>query len=266
LTTSVDQPRRDGTSPLLVVEDVSVAYGRDVALEDVSLRVDPGEAVALIGPNGAGKSTLLKTILGLLPVADGHITVLGQRPADARQHVAYVPQADTLDAEFPVTVQQVALMGRYRRIGWGRRPHRADRQRAMEALEEVGLAARANKRFGTLSGGQRQRVLLARAVAQEARLLVLDEPFNGLDAATTDILVTVLERLRSTGAGVVMSTHDLAVAHLTCGEACIINRRPVAYGPIEHTLTPDNLAAAYGHRAVLLASGAAIVTDHDHPH
>jgi manganese/iron transport system ATP-binding protein len=259
LTTSADP------APLLVVDDVSVAYGRDVAIEDVSLTVAGGEAIALIGPNGAGKSTLLKTILGLLPVAEGHVTVLGRRPQEARRHVAYVPQADTLDAEFPVSVLQVVLMGRYRTIGWGRRPRAGDRRDALDALAEVGLADVADARFGTLSGGQRQRALLARAVAQRARLLVLDEPFNGLDATTTDILVAVLARLRATGVGVVMSTHDLAVAHLTCGEACILNRRPVAYGPIADALSPANLASAYGHRAVVLASGATVVTTHDHP-
>jgi manganese/iron transport system ATP-binding protein len=133
----------------------------------------------------------------------------------------------------------------------------------MEALAEVGLADRAKDRFGTLSGGQRQRVLLARAIAQHAQLLLLDEPFNGLDATTTDVLIEVLARLRSDGVGVVMSTHDLAVAHLTCGEACVLNRRRVAYGPIGEAITPGNLAEAYGSRAVLLASGATIVTTVD---
>src|SRR5439155_9053504 len=194
-------------------EDVSVAFGRDLAVEDVSLTVHAGEAVALIGPNGAGKSTVLKTILGLVPVAEGRVTVLGQRPQEARRHVAYVAQADTLDAEFPVSVLQVVMMGLYREIGWGRRARQPHRQAALAALDEVGLADRARERFGTLSGGQRQRVLLARAVAQEAKLLVLDEPFNGLDAATTDILVNVIARLRHAGVGVVMSTHDIAVAH-----------------------------------------------------
>jgi manganese/iron transport system ATP-binding protein len=245
---------------LLAIDRAAVAYGRAVALEDVSLTIGPGDAVALIGPNGAGKSTLLKAILGVLPLSGGTVSVLGRPPEHARHEVAYVPQADTLDAEFPVSVLQVVLMGRYRSIGWGRRPRRADRDRALEALEEVGLRHRANERFGTLSGGQRQRVLLARAVAQEARLLLLDEPFNGLDATTTDILVDVLARLRSEGVGVVMSTHDLAVAHLTCGDACLLNRRQVAYGPIAATLTPDLLAATYGPRVVRLASEAAIVT------
>jgi manganese/iron transport system ATP-binding protein len=247
-------------APLLVVEGIHVAYGADVALEDVSLTVQPGEAVALIGPNGGGKSTLLRAILGVLPLADGRVSVLGRPPRESRDAVAYVPQADALDAEFPVTAEQVVLMGRYRAIGWGRRPKAADRAHAREALAEVGLEDRAGARFGTLSGGQRQRVLLARAVAQDARLLLLDEPFNGLDATTTDVLIAVLGRLRVAGVGVVMSTHDLAVAHLTCGDACLLNRRRVGYGPIAETLSPELLAQAYGHRAVILASGATVVT------
>jgi len=242
---------------------MSVRYGRDLALEDVSLSVARGGAVALIGPNGAGKSTLLKAILGLLPLAQGGVKVLGRRPEDAREQVAYVQQADTLDPEFPVSVLQVVLMGRYRAVGWARRPGAADRREAMRALTEVGLADRAKDRFGTLSGGQRQRVLLARAIAQHAQLLLLDEPFNGLDATTTDVLIEVLARLRGDGVGVVMSTHDLAVAHLTCGDACVLNRRRVAYGPIDQAITPGNLAEAYGSRAVLLASEATIVTTAD---
>lgn len=248
---------------LLAVEGMSVSYGRDLALEDVSLNVARGGAVALIGPNGAGKSTLLKAILGLLPLTNGRVKVLGRRPEEAREQVAYVQQAETLDTEFPVSILQVVLMGRYRAVGWARRPGVADRHQAMEALAEVGLADRAKARFGTLSGGQRQRVLLARAIAQNAQLLLLDEPFNGLDATTTDVLIEVLGRLRGDGVGVVMSTHDLAVAHLTCGDACVLNRRRVAYGPIAEAITPGNLAEAYGSRAVLLASGATIVTTTD---
>jgi manganese/iron transport system ATP-binding protein len=257
LTTSGDA---HGSWPLLEVVDAVVTYGRQVALEAVDVTIRPGEAVALIGPNGAGKSTLLKAVLGLLPLAGGTVSVFGGPPERARSRVAYVPQEDALDSEFPVSVLQVALMGRYRSIGWGRHPSAADRDRTIGALDEVGLADKAHVRFGTLSGGQRQRVLLARAVAQEAKLLLLDEPFNGLDSTTTDILIEVLARLRSEGAGVVMSTHDLAVAHLTCGEACLLNRRQVAYGPIADTLTPEHLAATYGNRAVVLASGATLIT------
>ena len=262
MTTSAEPATTAAAPVALAIDGVDVGYsdGDGLALAGVTLNVRAGEAVALIGPNGAGKSTLIKAVLGLLTPERGTITVLGERPERARRRVGYVPQADTLDAEFPVSVLDVALMGRYRTIGWLRRPGAADRDRAMDALREVGLADRARDRFGTLSGGQRQRVLLARAVAQEARLLLLDEPFNGLDATTTDVLVDVLARLRAAGVAVVMSTHDLAVAHLTCALACLLNQRSVAYGPIDEALTAANLSEAYGRQAVVLASGATVLT------
>jgi manganese/iron transport system ATP-binding protein len=167
-----------------------------------------------------------------------------------------------LDAEFPVSVLQVVLMGRYRRIGWLRRPGGGDRAAATEALERVGLAERAGERFGLLSGGQRQRVLLARAIAQEARLLLLDEPFSGVDATTTELLLDVLADLRGQGVGVVMSTHDLAVAHLACDSACLLNHHQVAFAPVGEALTADLLHRTYGKGAVVLAEGSTIVTAH----
>jgi manganese/iron transport system ATP-binding protein len=151
------------------------------------------------------------------------------------------------------------LMGRYRRIGWLRRPGRADRDAALAALGEVGLAARAGVRFGLLSGGQRQRVLLARAIAQRARLLLLDEPFNGVDATSTDAILDVLTRLRAEGAAVVLSTHDLSIAHLACDDACLLNRHQVAFGPVTVTLTGDRLRQTYGDRAVQLVADSTIV-------
>ena len=244
----------------LEIDGLSVSYGRDRAVEDVHIHLDEGAAMALIGPNGAGKSTLLRAVLGLVPLATGRVTVLGRTAAEARPQVAYVPQAESLDAQFPVSAMQVVLMGRYRKVGWVRRPGRADRAVASAALDRVGLADAAGKRFGALSGGQRQRVLLARAIAQEPRLLLLDEPFNGLDATTSELLVRVLGEFRDEGAGVLMATHDLAVAHLTCGEACLLNRRQVAVGPIGTTLTPELLAAAYGSQVVALAGNATVVT------
>jgi manganese/iron transport system ATP-binding protein len=245
--------------PALVLDDVAAAYGREPVLEGVTGTLVPGSALALIGPNGAGKTTLIKAILGLLPLTAGRIEVLGTSPADARARVAYVPQADALDQQFPVSVLQVVLMGRYRKIGWLRRPGKADRAAALAALEEVGLAARAGDRFGVLSGGQRQRVLLARAVAQEAGLLLLDEPFNGVDATTTEALLAVLERLRADGVAVVMSTHDLAVAHLVCDDACLLNHHQVAFGPIDDALRPELLKATYGGSAMLLDGGTTLV-------
>jgi manganese/iron transport system ATP-binding protein len=243
----------------LVMRQAAVAYGRTPVLEGVDGVVEAGESVALIGPNGAGKSTLLKAILGLVPVVRGSITVLGGPPAASRRQVAYVPQADTLDAEFPVTAGQVVLMGRYPGVGWVRRPGRADRQAAADALAEVGLADHARERFGTLSGGQRQRVLLARAIAQRARLLLLDEPFNGIDAASEELLLAALRRLREDGAAVVVSTHDLALAHLFCDEVCLLNRHQFAFGPVATTLTPELLRATYGGHALQLRGDSVIL-------
>jgi manganese/iron transport system ATP-binding protein len=235
--------------PLLVARDVAIAYDRTPVLEGVSGQVLAGESVALIGPNGAGKTTLLKAVLGLVPVVGGSITVLGRTPAAARREVAYVPQAAALDPEFPISAGQVVLMGRYPKVGWVRRPGRADRATAAAALEAVGLADQAGLRFGALSGGQRQRVLLARAMAQEARLLLLDEPFTGVDATSEELLVAALARARDDGAAVLISTHDLALAHVTSDRVWLLNRRQFGFGPVRDTLTPERLQATYGARA-----------------
>jgi manganese/iron transport system ATP-binding protein len=251
----------DKKSPALQIEHASVAYDRDPVLTDVNADVFPGSAMALIGPNGAGKSTLIKAALGLVPVVAGRITVLGRSPAQSRAEVAYVPQADTLDADFPVSVAQVVLMGRYRAVGWLRRPGRADRRIAAAALDRVGLAHRAGDRFGTLSGGQRQRVLLARAMAQQPRLLLLDEPFNGVDAVSRQALLDALASLRANGAAVVVSTHDLALAHLACDRVCLLNRHQFGFGPTERTLTPELLRATYGGHALELRGESVIVAN-----
>jgi manganese/iron transport system ATP-binding protein len=253
-------PTSPDARPALVLDDVTVRFGGSDALVGVSASVAAGGSVALIGPNGAGKSTLLRAILGLVPLAGGTIEVLGRRPEEARRSVAYVPQAESLDPEFPVSVAQVVLMGRYRDVGWVRRPGRSDRAIAAAALERVGLTDRAGDRFGTLSGGQQQRVLIARAVAQQSRVLLLDEPFNGVDAVTQGVLLEVLAELRADGATVVISTHDLTVAHLACGEACLLNRHQIAFGPVAQTLTPTLLQKTYGARSLVMAGDSIVVT------
>jgi manganese/iron transport system ATP-binding protein len=245
--------------PVLEIRHAALAYDRVPVVEDVNGTVGRGQAVALIGPNGAGKTTLIKAVLGLVPVVRGSISVLGRSPRAARREVAYVPQADALDPEFPVSALQVVLMGRYPRIGWVRRPGRADRAAALAALDAVGLAGEAGTRFGILSGGQRQRVLLARAIAQEPRLLLLDEPTNGVDAVSQQLLLAALGRLREDGAAVVVATHDLALAHLACDEVCLLNRHQVGFGPVAQTLTPELLRAAYGGQAIELGGEGVIV-------
>jgi manganese/iron transport system ATP-binding protein len=245
--------------PVLEIRHAALAYDRVPVVEDVNGTVGRGQAVALIGPNGAGKTTLIKAVLGLVPVVHGSISVLGRSPRAARREVAYVPQADALDPEFPVSALQVVLMGRYPRIGWVRRPGRADRAVALAALDAVGLAGEAGTRFGILSGGQRQRVLLARAVAQEPRLLLLDEPTNGVDAVSQQLLLAALGRLRENGAAVVVATHDLALAHLAYDEVCLLNRHQVGFGPVAQTLTPELLRAAYGGQAIELGGEGVIV-------
>ncbi|PZG21016.1 metal ABC transporter ATP-binding protein [Nonomuraea aridisoli] len=224
----------------LTCERLSVSYAGRSVLHDVTLSVPYGSALALVGPNGAGKSTLIKSVLGLVETR-GAIRVLDRDPARARPEVAYVPQADTLDPSFPITAGEVVLMGRYRSIGWFRRPREGDRRIAAAALDQVGLSARSGDRFGTLSMGQRQRVLLARAIAAAPRLLLLDESFNGVDAASQDAIVETLLGLRAAGTTMVIATHDLPLARRACDLACLINCTVRALGAIDEVLEPGRL-------------------------
>ncbi|WP_436534698.1 metal ABC transporter ATP-binding protein [Actinoplanes sp. HUAS TT8] len=240
---------------------VSVGYQGSAVLTDVELELRAGERLALVGPNGAGKSTLIKSMLGLTQILSGTATVLGRHPARARGSAGYVPQTDRLDADFPVSVRQVVMMGRYRRLGWWRPARTADRRAVTDALGRVGLADRARDRFGTLSGGQRQRVLLARALVAEPRLLLLDEPFNGVDAVSQDAIIRVLKELSAEGTALVISTHDLAIARDLADRVCLINGRQWAVGTAGETLTATSLRLAYGSAAIEVADGRMVVVE-----
>jgi manganese/iron transport system ATP-binding protein len=246
---------------LLRIEQASFGYRGTPVLTGVDCAVRAGEAMALIGPNGAGKSTLIKAVLGLAQLLDGTVTVLGRSVARSRGQAAYVPQVDALDADFPVTAGQVVLMGRYRQAGWLRPLRGSDRDIAADALARVGLADRAGDRFGVLSGGQRQRVLLARAIATRSRLMLLDEPFNGVDAVSQDAILRVLRELTAEGTAVVLSTHDLAVARKACDTVCLVNRRQIAFGPVAETLTSALLRTSYGSQAVELHGDRMILVE-----
>jgi manganese/iron transport system ATP-binding protein len=234
---------------------VRVGYRGTSVLTGVDLKVAAGERLVLVGPNGAGKSTLIKSMVGLADVLGG--------TADGpdREQCGYVPQVGELDAEFPVTALQVVLMGRYRRIGWWRPTRPADRRAAREALDRVGLSEVAGRRFGVLSGGQRQRVLLARALAAEPRLLLLDEPFNGIDIVSREAILAVLREVTAAGTALVLSTHDLALARDLGDVVGLVNGRQWAAGPPGAVLTAGNLSRAYGGHTIDLADGRTVLVE-----
>jgi manganese/zinc/iron transport system ATP- binding protein len=240
--------------PPLEVHHLTVAYHSRPVLWDVDLVVPEGKLVAIVGPNGAGKTTLVKAILGLVPVAAGWVEVYGRSYAEQRRLLGYVPQRSSVDWDFPTNVLDVVEMGRYGALGWFRRPGRAERQRAMECLESVGMTDFARRQISQLSGGQQQRVFLARALAQDARVYLMDEPFAGVDAVTERAIVEVLRRLRSEGKTVVAVHHDLQTVPDYFDWVALLNVRLIAAGPVGEAFTPENLRRTYGGRIAFLSS------------
>jgi manganese/zinc/iron transport system ATP- binding protein len=236
----------------LHVEDLTVAYDTTTALWDIDLNVPPGVLAAIVGPNGSGKTTLLKAVMGLVKPAAGHVYVHGKRYAEQRQIVGYVPQRNSVDWDFPTTVLDVVTMGLYGRLGWLRRPGRKERLLAEGALEQVGMADLARRQISQLSGGQQQRVFLARALVQDARVYLMDEPFAGVDATTERAIVNLLKDLRSQGKTVVVVHHDLQTVASYFDWMALLNVRLVAHGPIAEVYTAPNLRAAYGGQIALL--------------
>jgi len=233
----------------LRVEDVTVTYNNgNVAIHDASFRLQPGVICALVGINGSGKSTLFKTIMGFLIPAKGRVLVAGQpvRHAQKRNLVAYVPQAEEVDWSFPVSVLDVVLMGRYGFMNFLRIPRAEDKRLAEESLHRVQMWDFRDRQIGELSGGQKKRVFLARALAQQGRVILLDEPFTGVDVKTEAAIITLLRELRDAGHIILVSTHDLGSVPEFCDQAVIINRTVLAFGPIEEVFTEQNLALAFG--------------------
>jgi manganese/zinc/iron transport system ATP- binding protein len=245
--------------PLLDIHDVTVAYHRRPVLWNVDLAIGQPQLAAVCGPNGAGKSTLIKAVLGLVPMASGHVQVFGQPVSRVRRRIGYVPQRESVDWDFPVSVLDVVLMGTYGELGWFRRPGKVERQRARECLEKVGLASYERQQIGQLSGGQQQRVFLARALAQRADIYFMDEPMAGVDAATERMIFEVLQELRAAGKTIVAVHHDLRTVPQFFDYVVLLNVRLVAAGPTEDVFTPDNLRKTYGGRLALLdAAGEAV--------
>ncbi len=236
--------------PAVVVENVTVELRGNVILDDVSFSAGPRMLVGVLGPNGAGKSTLLNAIAGLLPLKRGRILIEGQPVDGTRGHVAYVPQQERVNWRFPATAWDVVMMGRTRRIGWLRRPGRHDQDVVRRCLEQVGMWERRTSMVSELSGGQRQRVFVARALAQEASVLLLDEAFSGVDVASQDELVAVLKELRDGGRTILIATHDVGTLSARFDVAVCLNRHVCGWGTPEQ-VTPALLIELYSaHTAV----------------
>ena len=244
--------------PAIEIDHLTVTYRDRPVLWDVDVHMPRGALGAIVGPNGSGKSTLLRAALGLVPSDSGRIAILGEPSSRARARVAYVPQREAVDWDFPITVREVVEMGRYRSVGWFRRMRRNDRDVVDEALERVGMAPFARRQIGQLSGGQRQRVFIARALAQRAELLVLDEPFAGVDVRTERAVLELLRALRDDeGRSIVIVHHDLETVERSFDWALLLNVRPIATGRPDEVLTPENLRRAYGVEPVAQPAAAA---------
>jgi manganese/zinc/iron transport system ATP- binding protein len=248
-----------GTSAALLpleIHDLTVAYHKKPVLYGIDLEVPPGQLVGIVGPNGAGKSTLIKAIMGVVPATSGWIKIFGEPYRKNLTRVGYVPQRESVDWDFPVNVMDVVLMGRYGHLGLIKRPTRRDHEIARECLEKVQMLPYADRQIANLSGGQQQRVFLARALAQESDLYLMDEPFAGVDAATESAIVTLLHELKSRGKTILVVHHDLPTARSYFDMLLLINMRVVAFGKTDDVFTHELLQTTYGGRLTILSEVA----------
>lgn len=255
----------------LEVLDISISYGEKPILRNVSFQVPHGARVAVVGPNGAGKSTLFKALVGLLPLRSGRILIHGEPLGAHRDCVAYVPQREAVDWRFPVNARDVVMMGRYNQIGWLKRATRNDHAIVQQSLDQLGIGDLAGQSIGKLSGGQQQRVFLARALAQQPHILLMDEPFTGVDAVTQGATLRLLDALRDQGVTTIISTHDLNLAAGHFDHLLLLNRRVIAFGHPSSVLTQDTLARAFGGSLLVLKNGTVLVDEccppgETHPH
>lgn len=242
------------TDKVIEVTDLTIAYKDKPVLWDVDMEVPSGTLMAIVGPNGAGKTTLIKSILGLVKPAAGQVLVYGKTYAEQRHLVGYVPQRGSVDWDFPTSVLDVVMMGRYGALGWFKRPGAPERAAALDALDKVGMKAYAERQISQLSGGQQQRVFLARALVQDAQLYFMDEPFQGVDATTERAIVTLLQELRSAGKTVVVVHHDLQTVPEYFDWVTMLNVRRIASGPVSEVFTEQNLRKAYGGKVAFLSA------------
>lgn len=234
------------------VEDLTVAYKEKPVLWDVDLTVPEGVLMSIVGPNGAGKTTLIKAILNLVNTAAGQVKIYGKPSSEQRRIVGYVPQRGSVDWDFPTSVKDVVMMGRYGALGWVTRPGKKEQDMALEALDNVGMTQYADRQISQLSGGQQQRVFLARALVQDARVYLMDEPFQGVDATTERAIVSLLQELRGKGKTVVVVHHDLQTVPEYFDWTALLNVRLITSGPVQEVFTEENLRLTYGGRVPIL--------------
>eukprot|EP01047_Picozoa_sp_COSAG01_P012243 COSAG01_NODE_547_length_15635_cov_102.896498_11_plen_261_part_00 len=250
-------------STALSVRDLSLAYHDKPVLWDIDLEVPEGVLMAIVGPNGAGKTTFLKAMLGLIKVAAGEVRLFGQPIQKHLKKIAYVPQRNAIDWDFPSTVLDVVMMGTYAQLGWFKRPGKKEKDKALQALEKVGMLPFIQRHISALSGGQQQRVFLARALVQDAQVYLMDEPFVGVDVLTEKAIIALLKELRAAGKTILVVHHDIQTIKAYFDWVFMLNVRQVAFGPVKDVFTQENLRLTYGARSAYLNTG---LTEHSSHH
>ena len=252
-------------NPIVELHDLTVSYQKKPVLWDIDLTLPAGAIIGIIGPNGAGKSTLIKAIMGLLELSSGYVKLFDRELDQVRSKVSYVPQKESVDWDFPASVLDVVMMGRYGKLGLFNRPRKADREVAIECLRQVDMEAYAKRQISQLSGGQQQRVFLARALAQEAELYLMDEPFAGVDAATEKAIIRLLKTMSKQGKTVIVVHHDLQSAREYFDWSVLLNLRLIASGPTDQVMTTRLLQETYGGKLTLLAEVGDLLTKKEFP-
>lgn len=249
------------TAHRLEVKNIRIGYGDKVILDDLSFQVPHGSRVAVVGPNGAGKSTLFKALVGLLPLQTGQILIHGEPLGAHKDCVAYVPQREEVDWRFPVTVDDVVMMGRFAQMGWLKQPSAHDKRMVAKSLMQMGIADLAPRSIGQLSGGQQQRAFLARAIAQEPHILLMDEPFTGVDVTTQDATLRLLDHLQEQEVTTIVSTHDLNLASSRFDFVILLNHRLIAFGKPQEVFVKENLTQAFGNSLLVMENGMMLVDE-----
>lgn len=252
-------------APALEIHDLTVAFDKKPVLWNIDLTIPQGKLVGIIGPNGAGKSTLIKAVMGIVALSSGYVKVFDQDIDDVRSRISYVPQRESVDWDFPASVLDVVLMGRYARLGLFKRPRKADRDIAMDCLKKVGMEAFAHRQISQLSGGQQQRTFLARSLAQQADIYFMDEPFAGVDAATEKTIINLLRNMTQNQKTVMVVHHDLHSVSQYFDWVIMLNTRLVAFGPTETTFTQKNLHQTYGGKLTILSDVADLLRRESFP-